>query len=224
MIKMVMFDLDGTLLDTVYYIGYSCNVCLKKLGFKEHDIRKYKYFSGDGVSNLLERALIEAGDIKLTKLEELRKIYLIELEKNQNSDIVKSFEHIDELLAKLKEKNILITVCTNKNHNLAVKAIDDFFGKGYFDYVLGVKDEKYKKPSNYMPNSIMDKFDISNEEVLYVGDTDTDIKTAKNAKLLSVGVTWGFRDKEELEKEKADFIVDSPLEILNILDKIGVIE
>lgn len=214
--KAVIFDLDGTLVDSISSIANATNKALKKCNLKERSIEEYKYFAGDGALELLKRACYASGDTKYENLDKIFKIYNEIFEKDCTLG-VKPFENIKNMLKILKEKNIKLAVLSNKPHERTLDVVKKIFPENYFDYVLGYKNEETKKPSPKGAIHICNYLTIPNESCIYVGDTDTDMQTGKNAKMYTVGVTWGFRKKEELEKNGADIIINNPLELIDIV-------
>lgn len=217
-IKAAVFDLDGTLADTLESIAYSANKAIEAFGFNGFEVERFKKFAGDGADTLLKRCLEAAGDSNLEYFERVQDKYR-ESFKTGCLHNVKPYDGITELLNELKKRNIKIAVLSNKPHDRAVDVIEDLFGKGFFDIILGHCKERPKKPSPDTALFIAEKFDVSNEECIYIGDTNTDMKTGKNADMITVGVTWGFREKSELVENGADVIVDKPDEILNLIDR-----
>ncbi|MDE6181749.1 MAG: HAD family hydrolase [Eubacteriales bacterium] len=214
--KAVIFDLDGTLVDSISSIANASNKALKECGLSERNIEEYKYFAGDGALELLKRACYASGDTEYKNIEKISKIYKEIFEKDCTLGVV-PFENIQKMLDILKNKEIKIAILSNKPHDRAIDVVEKIFGKDYFDYILGYKDEETKKPSPYGALLIAKELGVLPEECIYVGDTDTDMQTGKNAKMFTVGVTWGFRDKKELKENGVDKIIDCPLEIIDLI-------
>jgi phosphoglycolate phosphatase len=218
MILSVIFDLDGTLADTIDDIGAACNFALHKYGMSGHTSDEYKYFVGDGIRELIERALPEEhrGNPKMTEdcLNTFRHYY-----QENYCVFTKPYDGIFETLNSLKSSGISLSVVTNKNEE-AVKLIISKLFKGYFDIVIGNSDSIKQKPDPESVISIMNTQKLSSDEVIFVGDSYTDIRTAKNAGIKGVGVLWGFRTREELEKEGADFIISDPTELIGIVNSL----
>ncbi|WP_250277618.1 HAD family hydrolase [[Clostridium] colinum] len=212
--KIAIFDLDGTLVDSINSIAEACNEALRKNGLVERDINEYKYFAGDGALELVKRAVYASGDIKYEKLENVYKIYKEIFVKDCTRGVV-PFEGINELLKQLKDKNIKLAVLSNKPHERTLDVVNKVFGDNIFDMVLGYKNEETKKPNPHGALLIANEFNIEPKYCVYIGDTDTDMQTGINAGMYTIGVTWGFRKKEELIKNKANSVVDNPMDILN---------
>ncbi|WP_417028037.1 HAD family hydrolase [Baileyella intestinalis] len=218
MIKACIFDLDGTLTRTQESIARPINMTLKYYGLPEQPVEDYNYFAGDGIKNALERALKAAGDTEAAHLEE----GLPMCRKWMNEDPlyhVEPYPHVIESLHALKDKGIKIAVFSNKPHESAVNVVETIFGKGLFDHVQGQTDRIPIKPDPAGVYEILKKFGVKKEECLYFGDTNTDMMTGHNAGLYTVGVTWGFRPRAELEEYKADCIIDSAADIPGLTDK-----
>lgn len=218
MIKACIFDLDGTLTRTQESIARPINMTLKYYGLPEQPVEDYNYFAGDGIKNALERALKAAGDAEATHLEE----GLPMCRKWMNEDPlyhVEPYPHVIESLHALKDKEIKIAVFSNKPHESAVNVVETIFGKGLFDHVQGQTDRIPIKPDPAGVYEILKEFGVKKEECLYFGDTNTDMMTGHNAGLYTVGVTWGFRPRAELEAYKADCIIDSAADIPGLTDK-----
>lgn len=217
MYKACIFDLDGTLTDSVESIAYSANRAIEAFGFEPHSIDDYKRFAGDGVDKLMERSLLAAGDKNLEFLEQAIHKYRELFEKDCMYKVL-PHNGILELLERLKEKNIKIAVLSNKPHNRTVDVVEGLFGKNYFDIVMGQSKHIKRKPSPDGALIIADELGLLTSECIYIGDTNTDMLTGKAANMFTVGVTWGFRDREELEDYHADYIIDNPLQLLEIED------
>lgn len=218
MIKACIFDLDGTLTRTQESIARPINMTLKYYGLPEQPVEDYNYFAGDGIKNALERALKAAGDTEAAHLEE----GLPMCRKWMNEDPlyhVEPYPHVIESLHALKDKGIKIAVFSNKPHESAVNVVETIFGKGLFDHVQGQTDRIPIKPDPAGVYEIIKEFGVKKEECLYFGDTNTDMMTGHNAGLYTVGVTWGFRPRAELEEYKADCIIDSAADIPGLTDK-----
>lgn len=212
--KLVIFDLDGTLVDSIGSIADACNEALAKNGLEKRTIEEYKYFAGDGALELVKRAVYASGDINYKKLEKVYEVYKDIFAKDCTRG-VKPFEHINTLLQELKNKNIKLAILSNKPHERTLYVVEKIFGNNIFDMVLGYKDEETKKPSPYGAILIANNLNIEPKDCIYVGDTDTDMQTGINAGMYTIGVTWGFREKQELIDNKANNIIDNPMDLLN---------
>ncbi|MDL2310989.1 HAD family hydrolase [Peptostreptococcaceae bacterium OttesenSCG-928-C18] len=224
MFKAYIFDLDGTLINSIAQISTCFNNEIKKCGFKCIEEKHFNYFVGDGPKILVDRAFeyIINRDSLNYSAEELDNIKRTVLENYLNSYInapsveAKLYPGIKEALKYLKENNKKIAVCTNKPLLAAKNILENIFGKNYFDCIVGLENEAHKKPNPYMINIIIEKLNLKNKDIVYFGDTSTDMITAKNVNVYAVGVLWGFREKEELLRFGADKIIENPLDIKRI--------
>jgi phosphoglycolate phosphatase len=213
--KAVIFDLDGTLINSLQDIADSMNRALAEKGFPTHDYDSYRYFVGRGLRALVERALPEEQRIE----ENILELYA-DLLKDYGENCLnktKLYHGIPELLDALKEKELKLAILSNKADALTKKITDELMSQWSFDVISGTKGEIPRKPDPAGAFLIMEAIGVLPEEVLYVGDTSVDMKTAIAAGMFPAGVTWGFRTKEELMENGAKAIVDKPKELLNLL-------
>lgn len=215
MYKACIFDLDGTLTDSVESIAYSANRALQECGLAPNSVEAYKQFAGDGVDEMLKRSLIAAGDTKLEYFDQVQLKYREFFAKDCMYQ-VRPYDGIIELLKELKNKNIKIAVLSNKPHARAVDVVETIFGRDYFDIILGQTKHINRKPSPDGALIIADELGLLTSECIYIGDTNTDMITGNSANMFTVGATWGFRNREELEENDADYIIDNPLQLLEI--------
>lgn len=214
--KAVIFDLDGTLSDSIRSIAYCANRALEKFGLMPFETDRYKYFVGDGASRLIKRTLENQPSDRMDLFDEVMAEYEALFAVDCMYE-VKPYEGIRELLGELKKREIRIAVLSNKPHQNTGKVIHDLFGDEVFDVVQGQVPEIKRKPSPDGVFLISEKLGIPIEEILYVGDTNTDMQTGKSAGAFTVGVLWGFRDRAELEENHADAVIEHPLELLAYL-------
>ncbi len=214
--KAVIFDLDGTLSDSIASIKYSCDLALAPFGYGPYSVAQYKYFVGDGAANLVKRALAAGGDDTLAHFEEAYALYRRIFQENCMYQ-VKPYEGIRELLAFLKERGVAIAVLSNKPHAETVHVIETLFGEGYFDVIQGQQEGLAIKPSPEGVFRILDRLGLGAGEILYLGDTATDMCTGKGAGAFTVGALWGFRYRKELEEAHADAIIAKPMELVRFL-------
>lgn len=214
--KAVVFDLDGTLSDTIVSIAYCANRALEKFGLQTFENDRYKKFVGDGAAELVRRTLrnqpTDRMDLYEQVIAEYMRLFAVDCMYQ-----VKPYEGILELLGELKKREIRIAVFSNKPHKNTCMVIHDLFGDDIFDVIQGQVEEIAKKPSPDGVFLISKKLGIPVQEMLYVGDTDTDMQTGRNAGAFTVGVLWGFRDRAELEENHADAIIAHPSQLLEYL-------
>ncbi len=211
--KTVIFDLDGTLLDSIEDIASSMNKVLESLQLPTHKIEDYKYFVGGGVDILVENALSnQSKEIK----DEVIKRFKIEYDGKLHSKTL-PYDGIYELLDELKKLDINLAVLSNKPHEFTVSYVNHFFKNYNFKEIHGQKKDVPKKPDPKAALDIVKCLDSSCENTYFIGDTKIDMQTAKSANMTAIGVLWGFRDEKELRDFGADFIVSNPLEILKII-------
>lgn len=202
MFRMVIFDLDGTLLNTLEDLAGAGNYALNQSGLPTHETEKYRYFVGNGIPKLVERIVPEDCD------EETRnKVYetfcsYYELHMNDNTA---PYEGITEMLETLRNNNIVSVVVTNKADDFAGVIVKKYFGN-LIEKTYGSIEGYPKKPDPYWVNKAIADSGFDNSEIVYIGDSGVDMQTAVNSGLYSCGVTWGFRDKEELIANGADVI------------------
>ena len=218
--KLVIFDLDGTLSDSLGSLIYSGNTMLGELGLPGFGSQEYRYFVGDGAQNLVRRALAAAGDTEGTLFEQAYRRYK-EIFAVHCMDGVKPYDGIAELLDWLKKQGIRLAVLSNKPHAETIRVIETLFGKGVFDIIQGQTENLPLKPDPAGVFKILREFaeieheEIQMENVCYVGDTGTDMRTGKSAGAFTCGALWGFREREELEEYGADVLLAKPMELQN---------
>ena len=211
--KTVIFDLDGTLLDSIEDIASSMNKVLESLQLPTHKIEDYKHFVGGGVDILVENAL--SNQSKEIKYEVIKR-FKIEYDGKLHSKTL-PYDGIYELLDELKKLDINLAVLSNKPHEFTVSYVNHFFKNYNFKEIHGQKKDVPKKPDPKAALDIVKCLDSSCENTYFIGDTKIDMQTAKSANMTAIGVLWGFRDEKELKDFGADFIVSNPLEILKII-------
>lgn len=225
MYRCCIFDLDGTLVNSIYAIQKSVNETLKAYGLGPVSVEDTKRYVGDGYKKLMERSLAACGDKELLYYEDSLSRYQ-QIFKECCLYRVEAYEGIKELLSYLKEQGIRAAVLSNKPHERTVDNVDFVFEKGTFDLVWGEREAFgiKRKPSPDGVLAILKEFSLTPEECLYFGDTNTDMETGKNAGVDTVGVTWGFRSRGELEAYSPRLIVDSPSQIMDFLKDVNCSE
>lgn len=213
MYKFVIFDLDGTLLNTLDDLANAGNYTLKKLGYPTHETDKFKYFIGNGIPKLIERMLpADADDNAKNKGYDIFCSYYQE----HMNDYTAPYRGVAEMLEILKKHDIKIAVVTNKADLFAKEIVKEYFGN-LVDNVYGSIEGLPKKPDPYWVERAISDFNISKSEVFYVGDSGVDMLTAVNAGIAACGVLWGFRERDELEQNGADYICNNCSEVLNLV-------
>lgn len=213
--EAVLFDLDGTLLNTIDDLADSMNQVLRENNFPEHETEKYCLFVGNGAKKLVERALPE----DQREESEIDKYHIRYRElygkcwKNKTS----LYEGIEDLLTRLRILNIPIAILSNKPHGDVLRVTNFFFEDDLFSVISGQKDHIPHKPAPDGIYLITDELKVNCEKCLFVGDSSVDMKTAGAARMKAVGVSWGFRSTEELIENGADYIINEPGELLSLL-------
>lgn len=207
--KGIIFDLDGTLLDTLEDIADSLNHALKERNLEPHPVVAYKEFVGDGLRELVYRAL-PPNKINEQAITELVAAFKIEYGRRWHIK-TRPYPGIVEMLQKLAEKGIVLNVLSNKPHAFTVEIIEHFFKEIPFKVVFGGKEGYPLKPDPHLAWEICRITALSPAEFYFVGDSEIDIKTAENAEMSAIGVSWGFRNLSEFKKNT---LVTSPAEIL----------
>ena len=209
--KLAIFDLDGTLLNTIEDLGHAANHALQAHGYPTHSIASYPFFVGNGVRRLIERVLPEDARTEAT-IDRLL-ITFKEYYNDHNTDYTKPYEGIPELLSLLSSRGVAIAVASNKYQAATEKLICHFFPTLSFIAVEGQKEGVPVKPDPSIVFEILAKAKTPKADTIYIGDSGVDMETARRACVDSVGVTWGFRPEKELVENHADTIVNSPGDI-----------
>ena len=217
MVKAVIFDLDGTISDTLSTIAHYCNVALEYLGYDPIGVDNFKYFAGDGRRMLIHRTLGYYNIDTPQNYEKAKTKYDMEYEKDFIFE-TKPFEGIIDVLRQLRLAGIKTAVLSNKPDNV-VQMLTDKMYNGLFDVCHGKMENIPVKPDPSGAFMTANELGVDPSECVFVGDTDVDIKTAKNSGMKSIGVLWGFRDEKELRQAGADFIISKSCEILEVIFK-----
>ena len=219
MIKLVIFDLDGTLIDTMEDIANACNYALEKCGYPVRRLDEYNMLVGRGIDNLFRGALPE-GHKTESMVRQMRE-WFVPYYNEHKCDFTKPYDGILETLESLSEAGLRFAVASNKYQEGTEELVKKFFGKYDFVKVLGQRDGKPIKPDPEIVYEIMGGApDLTIDEVLYCGDSDVDMQTGLGAKVKTVGVTWGFRTREELEAYNPLTLIDTPQELIPVIEKI----
>lgn len=212
LIKLIIFDLDGTLVDTLKDLAVSTNEALKQYGYGTYDIEAYRHFVGNGVYKLIERALPE-GESTSERVNLLKEAFITYYDAHL-TDYTRPYEGIINTLDNLKAKGIQLAVVTNKPHAQALRVVEACFKPDTFSKVVGQQDGIPHKPDPTVIMQIMASYNVKAEEVLYIGDSDVDMQTARNANLRGIGVAWGFRGEAELRENGAHAVISRADELL----------
>jgi len=215
-ITAVIFDLDGTLLDTLADLAESANQLLIDFGCPDHPIEQYKYFVGDGARTLVDRILPEERRGNDELIDEML-IRFQEIYGERWNQLTEPYEGIVEMLDALVDLDVRMGVLSNKPDQFTQLCVSHYLGNWPFSPIYGVKEGIPKKPDPAGVERILSEWEISTREVLYVGDTSTDMRTARAAGLTAVGVTWGFRPVEELIEAGANLIIDHPSQLPDMI-------
>ena len=214
--KACIFDLDGTLTNTLESMTYSVNLTLKEMGLSQITKDQCRMFVGNGARVLIEESLKVSGDPKASRIEEGMKIYGRIFDQNCTYHVT-PYKGIPEMLKALKDKGIQLAVLSNKPDRQTVKVVKAIFGEELFDYAQGQKEGIRRKPEPDGVWYLMEQMHVSKEECLYIGDSEVDAATGRNAGLKTIGVLWGFRDRKTLETAGADDLIDRPDELLQFV-------
>ena len=214
--KACIFDLDGTLTNTLESMTYSVNLTLEEMGLSKIKKAQCRLFVGNGARVLMEKSLKAVGDTDASRIEEGMEIYGRIFDRNCTYHVT-PYEGIPEMLKALKDKGIQLAVLSNKPDRQTVKVVKAIFGEELFDYAQGQKEGIRRKPEPDGVWYLMEQMHVSKEECLYIGDSEVDAATGRNAGLKTIGVLWGFRDRKTLETAGADDLIDRPDELLQFV-------
>lgn len=217
----LVFDLDGTLLDTLDDIVSAGNVALTACGYPPHQREAYRYFVGNGADTLMARALPEGelgrlgpeGLVRLSKA--MRKAYA-----EQEDRATRPYEGIPELLKLLRERGLKSAVLSNKPHEATMRVVGRFLAEHPFDVVQGALPDAPLKPDPTLAFRVMEQLGLRPADIIYVGDSDVDMRTARAAGLYAVGAAWGFRTPEELRAAGADAVCATPHDVRTLIDSL----
>ena len=211
--KACIFDLDGTLADTLESMSVCSNRVIEPLGYAPLPTENFRYYAGDGAKTLIERVLRDAGDAKLVHFEEVYQAYSEIFDKDCTYK-VEVFDGMRETLKDLKALGVKLAVLSNKPHAQTKKVISNLFGDELFDWVQGQQEGIEKKPDPSGALKIAENFGIKPEECMYIGDTNVDMMTGNRAGMFTVGVLWGFRGRKELMDNHAHALAEKPEDLL----------
>lgn len=212
----VLFDLDGTLINSLEDLADSANEALRKHGFGTHPTNAYKKFVGNGIRNLIKNALPDGtGDSTIDNiLEDYRNIY------NQNYvNKTRPYYGIHEMLESLKKLDVKMGICSNKPHKPTNEIVEKVLGKQYFEVIFGEREGVPKKPDPASLIEAAEYLGVEPGQTIYLGDSGGDMESAVRAGMLPAGALWGFRDKEELTRCGGQIILTSPIELVDFINK-----
>lgn len=218
MIKLCIFDLDGTVLNTLDTIAYYGNLALSHHGIEPIETYQYRYLVGTGIKNLIKNML----NYRSCYAEELFDAVYRDYDTAYNADVAYKtviYDGLKEVLDEIKGRGIRLAIVSNKPDFAARTVVRALYGENYFDYVTGQKPGGVLKPDPSVVLSVVKDLGANPCECLYVGDTSTDMKTGKNAGIFTVGVSWGFRDENELAESGADLIIHQPTELSDMIKR-----
>lgn len=213
--KLVIFDLDGTLLDTIADLATATNHALKQLGYPCHDTETIRTYVGNGINKLLERALPESERTEANVMK--MRSFFVSYYDEHNADLSTPYPGIISLLETLQDKGIMVAVASNKYQVATEKLIRHYCPTIDFIEVLGQREGIAVKPDPTIVSDILKKADVTPEETLYVGDSGVDMQTAINASIDAIGVAWGFRPRTELESYQPKGIITEASELLEFI-------
>ena len=218
----VLFDLDGTLLDTLADIAGAANSVLESLGYPPHPVDAYRLMIGDGVRALLHRALPE-DERSPTLIDQLAGDFQAAYAKMWNIH-ARPFEGVPELLDRLTEQGVTVAVLSNKPHKFTRLCVDSYLDAWPFKAVFGQREGVPRKPDPAAAYEIADLLGLDCEQILYLGDSGTDMLTARNSGMYPVGASWGYRSRDELMQSGAAVVIDRPIQLIDVAQAASVSE
>lgn len=218
MIKAVLFDLDGTLADSLIDLADGVNRAIASKGFPTHEVEAFKYFVGDGIPKMIERALPEENRDDET-VNEIKNIFLPYYAIHY-ADNTYAYEGMPELVNNLKSQGFIVAVVTNKEQNMANEVVTSLYGN-VFDLIFGKRDGIPAKPDPTAALMAMEELGVKPEECVFIGDSGMDVATAVNSGAVPVGELWGFRKEDELLANGAKYIIKKPQELLDIIKELN---
>lgn len=212
--KGIIFDLDGTLVNSLEDIADAMNSVLQGLNYPTHSYGVYQYFIGSGLRNLVSKALPETHNDE-TQINQCYDL-MVDVYRDNCTRKTKAYDGIFELLDELKSRNIKLSVFSNKADDLTKEITATLF-PDYFNPIVGLTTEALKKPNPFKTVEISKSFGLKAEEIIFIGDSGIDMQTATNANMCAVGVSWGYRPEEELLSNGAKYILNQPSDLIEIL-------
>ena len=218
MIKAVLFDLDGTLADSLIDLADGVNHAIASKGFPTHEVEAFKYFVGDGSTKMIERALPESNRDAAT-INEIKDIFLPYYAIHY-ADNTYAYKGMPELVNTLKSQGFIVAVVTNKEQHMANEVVKSLYGD-VFDLIFGKRDGIPAKPDPTAALMAMEELGVTPEECVFIGDSGMDVATAVNSGAVPVGELWGFRKEDELLANGAKYIINKPHELLDIIKELN---
>lgn len=212
--KTYIFDLDGTLINSIYDLADSMNVVLEKCGYSTYETEKYKYFVGNGTLKLVERTVPES-ERNEKRIKELHEMFSSEYNKRCVNK-TRPYDGIVDLLKKLKSDGNVLAVASNKPDAFVKYIVNSIFDKEIFDVIEGKKDGVPTKPAPDIVYNVMKKVGSDKSFTVMIGDSNVDVETAHNAGIKCIGCVWGFRGRKELEDAGAEYIAEKPEDIARV--------
>ncbi len=215
-IKAIIFDLDGTLVNSLEDIADSANQAITQRGAPSHAVEAYRYFVGDGLAMLMKRAMPDGSSQSALQesIEAFRSIY-----NNRWSNKTRPYSGIVDMLERIQQSGVNMAVLSNKPDNFTQKCVNLFFPKINFNAVAGKKDDTPSKPDPLSTLKMLAILKVDPAQSVFVGDSSVDIETGIRAGMHTIGVDWGFRTKTELEEAGADLVIGSPQELIHYVSK-----
>lgn len=210
--KAVLFDLDGTLVNSLSDLAASTNYALKKMGFPTHETEKYRYFVGDGMPKLIERVLPK-DEFSKEVHKECLEIFMAHYREHY-VDKTRVYSGIPELLKSLKDKGLKLAVISNKQQQMAQTVVSKLFGNGTFDVIYGKQEGYEPKPNPALTLKLMSELDVTPNECVLIGDSGMDMAAAVNSGCIGIGALWGFREEKELLDNGASCTAKVPMDVL----------
>ena len=212
--KLIIFDLDGTLLNTIDDLGTACNHALKQTGYPLHSLEEYKHLVGNGINKLIKRSLPAEARNEETVMRVRR--HFVPYYDEHCCCLTHPYEGMKDLIAELLSEGYQIAVASNKYDTAAKAIVRHYFPHSQIQ-VYGQRENVPLKPDPSVVNEIINNYGVEKKNVIFVGDSDVDMQTAHNADVCSIGVSWGFRGRKELENAEADYVADNTQELKDLI-------